>query len=431
MDWTHPAVSRRRFLDGAVIITALLASMASIIVHGARPAAGQASRAAAGPLTASVALLPVLPPSVEALTKPDSEASRAAALAKAAVPDPAARLSNAAGAPTGSAAAPASARTSRAQALPEVPLSAGPAASQSGADAKPAPASPASPAIANTLDSQYVEHTIVAGESLSSIATVYGMSVTTVVSNNPGLDDLDIIHPGQTLRIPTTKGLLYHVQAGDTLDGISRRYGVPLQDVISLPANGLQNADMIAPGQTILLPGDITPPAPPVIARALPAAPQVILQPPSQPAQGSASVAPPAPAATPVVPIARFIWPVQGPITQGFGVPELGVGSPHTGIDIGLYGRNGAPISAAAPGTVSFSGGDACCGYGYYVLVKHAGGFTTLYGHLSRRAVSVGDTVTQGETVGYAGSTGFSTGTHLHFEIQLNGAAQNPLRYLP
>jgi murein DD-endopeptidase MepM/ murein hydrolase activator NlpD len=112
-------------------------------------------------------------------------------------------------------------------------------------------------------------------------------------------------------------------------------------------------------------------------------------------------------------------------------VPELGVGAPHTGIDIGLYGRDGTPIAAAAPGTVSFSGGDACCGYGYYVIVKHAGGLSTLYGHLSRRAVSIGDTVAQGQTVGYAGSTGFSTGTHLHFEIQVNGAAQNPLRYLP
>jgi murein DD-endopeptidase MepM/ murein hydrolase activator NlpD len=131
------------------------------------------------------------------------------------------------------------------------------------------------------------------------------------------------------------------------------------------------------------------------------------------------------------VPIARFIWPVQGPITQGFGVPELGVGAPHTGIDVGLYGRDGTPIVAAAPGTVSFSGGDACCSYGYYVIVKHAGGFSTLYGHLSRRAVSIGDTVTQGQVVGYAGSTGFSTGTHLHFEIQVNGSPQNPLRYLP
>jgi murein DD-endopeptidase MepM/ murein hydrolase activator NlpD len=112
-------------------------------------------------------------------------------------------------------------------------------------------------------------------------------------------------------------------------------------------------------------------------------------------------------------------------------VPELGVGAPHTGIDIGLYGRDGTPIAAAAAGTVIFSGGDACCGYGYYVIVQNAGGFTTLYGHLSRRAVSVGDTVSQGETVGGAGSTGFSTGTHLHFEMHLNGALVNPLTYLP
>lgn len=392
----------------------------------------------------------MLPPAVEAIANPKSDAALAATVAAAAVPNPRAALANsasgAASAPASSGAAAAGAsppggRLSRAQALPEVPLAAGPAVGQAGAGANTGTNSAAkpvaaSPGTANTLDSQFVEHTIVAGESLSSIASGYGIPVSTVVVNNPGMDDLNVIQPGQTLRIPTTKGLLYHVQSGDTLDGISRRYGVPLQDVISLPANGLQNADVITPGQTILLPGDITPPPPPVIARALPAAPQIIAQAGSAPAsQNTASAAPPAaapkPAPTPAVPIARFIWPVQGPITQGFGVPELGVGAPHTGVDIGLYGRDGTPIAASAPGTVSFSGGDACCGYGYYVIIKHAGGFSTLYGHLSRRAVSIGDTVTQGQIVGYAGSTGFSTGTHLHFEIQVNGSAQNPLRYLP
>jgi len=303
---------------------------------------------------------------------------------------------------------------------------------------------------ATVLDQQYTDHTVVAGETLSSIANSYGVSLDTLMANNAGMDDFDLIHPGQTLRIPTTNGVLYHVQAGDTLDDISSRYGISVSDIVALKSNGLQSADAIVSGQTLLLPGDIKPPKPaPVLAKALPApasgAPQVIAQAKPSASLASADTAaaapaaaappapppPPPPPPTPAVPIARFIWPIQGPITQGFGVPELGVGAPHTGIDIGLYGRDGAPIAAAAAGTVTFSGGDPCCSYGYYVIIKHAGGFETLYGHLSRRAVTVGQQVAQGQTIGYAGSTGFSTGTHLHFEIHLNGALQNPLNYLP
>jgi len=275
---------------------------------------------------------------------------------------------------------------------------------------------------------QYRAHTIAAGETLSSIAVSYGVSVASVMANNPGLDDFDLIQPGQTLRIPSTTGILYNVQPGDTLSGITQRYGVSASDVLNLPANALQNADDIKAGATILLPGDIQPPPPPVpVVRPLvvPSSPPIVGS--SSSGGGGSASATPAPTAV----VAHFIWPVQGPITQGFGVPELGVGAPHTGIDIGLYGRDGTPITAAAAGTVIFSGGDACCGYGYYVIVQHSGGFTSLYGHLSRRAVSVGDTVSQGQTVGYAGSTGFSTGTHLHFEMHLNGQLVNPLNYLP
>ncbi len=219
------------------------------------------------------------------------------------------------------------------------------------------------------------------------------MTVASVMSNNPDLGDFDLIQPSQTLRIPSTTGLLYDVQPGDTLSGISQRYGVSSDDVLKLPSNALRNADDIKAGATILLPGNIQPPPPPppvVKPLIVPSAPPIVGS--SSPAStGTPSTPPPAPVATAAV--ARFIWPVQGPITQGFGVPELGVGAPHTGIDIGLYGRDGTPIAAAAGGTVIFSGGDACCGYGYYVIVQHAGGFTTLYGHLSRRGVSVGDTV--------------------------------------
>lgn len=454
---------RRIYLDAAVLGVVLLAVTSTVLVRSAESSARHAGASAASisasspvrapalPLSARTVATPtsILAPAVQAITEPKKTASDSpsdkSATPVAPIPDPATRLIAAAPAPVASADGEKG-RLPRSQALPDIPRAAGPSGTAGGRQNQAASGSsgPSSaPTIANTLDSQFVEHTIINGETLSSIADKYGFSVSTIVANNPTLGDLDVIHPGQTLRIPTQKGLVYNVEAGDTLDSISRRYGVPLDDVLKLPANGLSDADIIKPGQTLLLPGDIKPPPPPppVLAKALPAAPQVVLQPPSQPAASStapaasdaapAAAARPAPPPAPVVPVGRFIWPISGPLTQGFGVPELGVGSPHTGIDIGLYGRDGTPIGAAAPGTVSFSGGSPCCGYGYYVIVKHAGGFETLYGHLSRRYVSVGDTVAAGQAVGEAGSTGFSTGTHLHFEIHLNGALQNPLKYLP
>ena len=99
------------------------------------------------------------------------------------------------------------------------------------------------------------------------------------------------------------------------------------------------------------------------------------------------------------------------------------------GIDIGA--KSGAPVVASAAGTVTFAGGDACCSYGYYVVVDHGGGYRTLYAHLSDFVVGRGQAVRQGQLLGYVGETGASFGPHLHFEVQLNGAVVNPLSYLP
>lgn len=381
------------------------------------PAFSGASPSAAA--EAPPALPPAIPPAV------------AAALPVLAAPPPAPEVAS-------------KGRLPRAQALPEAPSSAGASDPQAGASGgTPSAQTQAQTQTGATQASQFVEHTITPGETISGIANAYGVSLASVMASNPGLGDFDLITPGQTLRVPSTNGLLYSVQDGDTLSSISRRYGIPTDDVMKLAANNLQNADAITVGQTLLLPGDIKPPPvpAPVVKPLIVASATAPPAPPSDataagvpapaPSQNASPPPPPPPPASPTAVVARFIWPVQGPITQGFGVPELGVGSPHTGVDIGLYGRDGTPIAAASAGKVIFSGGDACCGFGYYVILQHAGGFTTLYGHLSRRAVSVGDTVAQGQTVGYAGSTGFSTGTHLHFEMHLNGDLVNPLRYLP
>jgi murein DD-endopeptidase MepM/ murein hydrolase activator NlpD len=101
------------------------------------------------------------------------------------------------------------------------------------------------------------------------------------------------------------------------------------------------------------------------------------------------------------------------------------------GIDIDGFNLPGAPVVAATDGTVVFAGGNACCSYGLYVVVMSPSGIQTLYAHFSSIAVSQGQQVGQGDTLGIIGSTGNSTGRHLHFEVIDNGVRENPLNYLP
>ena len=102
-----------------------------------------------------------------------------------------------------------------------------------------------------------------------------------------------------------------------------------------------------------------------------------------------------------------------------------------TRIDLGLAHAPGSMIMAVASGTVAFAGGDPCCSYGLYVIVDHGNGLKTLYAHLRRLDVSKGQSVSQGQVLGPAGSTGYSTGVHLHFEVHRNGTRVDPLGYLP
>ena len=124
-----------------------------------------------------------------------------------------------------------------------------------------------------------------------------------------------------------------------------------------------------------------------------------------------------------------FTVPVAGPVTSPFGLrssPGTGAQEFHEGIDIGA--AQGAPIRAAASGTVSFAG--QMSGYGNVVIVQHAGGLATRYGHQSAMLVSAGQPVAAGEVIGAVGATGDATGPHLHFEVRLNDVAVNPAPYL-
>lgn len=123
------------------------------------------------------------------------------------------------------------------------------------------------------------------------------------------------------------------------------------------------------------------------------------------------------------------VWPIEGFITSRFGSrpdPFTGRNEHHKGLDISA--RMGTPIYAPGKGTVTFSGVEN--GYGNTIVLQHGGGITTRYAHMSRRAVNEGQTVQRGQILGYVGSTGRSSGPHLHYEVRLNGANVDPLRYI-
>jgi len=128
-------------------------------------------------------------------------------------------------------------------------------------------------------------------------------------------------------------------------------------------------------------------------------------------------------------PAGKFQWPTNGSISSGFGYRGSslsGTRKSHSGID--LYAPLGTTIIAADGGQVILAGYEG--GYGYAVLIYHGGGFATFYAHLSGFAVSPGQIVKRGQLIGYVGVTGWTTGPHLHFEVRINGVAQNPLNYL-
>ena len=125
-----------------------------------------------------------------------------------------------------------------------------------------------------------------------------------------------------------------------------------------------------------------------------------------------------------------FVWPCSGTITSYYGWrvhPIFGTRKYHSGMDIGV--DYGTPIHAAAAGVVVYSGWMG--GYGYAVMIDHGGGLVTIYGHNSSLSVSEGQRVSQGQVIALAGSTGYSTGPHCHFEVRLHGEVTEPLNYLP
>jgi murein DD-endopeptidase MepM/ murein hydrolase activator NlpD len=275
----------------------------------------------------------------------------------------------------------------------------------------------------------YFTHEVREGETLSSIAEMHGVGLDYLIWNNPEVGDPDMLIVGAKLLIPGVDGIVYDVRLGDTINGISARYGIDPQEVVSFAPNELDSPDHIIEGMVLVLPGGV-PPAPPPPEPAPEAEPEPAAPAPALPGPGivSAPTPPPAPAglaAPAAASSAGYIWPLSGPVWSGFG-PRWG--SFHKGIDIGA--PYGTPVAAAAAGQVILATYKDN-GYGNYVIVRHADGSETLYAHLSSIHVSLGEYVVQGQSLGGVGCTGWCLGNHLHFEIIIGGVPVNPLLYLP
>lgn len=253
--------------------------------------------------------------------------------------------------------------------------------------------------------SKPVEYVVQPGDTISGIASRYDISISTVLWAN-NMTARSLIKPGQTLTILPTDGILHKVAKGETIGGIAKKYGISSDDI--LRANRVESADQIQIGETLIIPGG-KPPAPPP------------LRTPSR--LGSvANVFRPASEAPPGKEVAgtQLAWPTdQHLINQYF---HLG----HPGVDIN--GNLKQFIYAADDGTVTFAGWNSG-GYGNMVLIDHGNGMITRYGHARELFVHKGDHVTKGQTIAGLGTTGHSTGPHLHFEIYVNGKRVNPLEF--
>jgi murein DD-endopeptidase MepM/ murein hydrolase activator NlpD len=271
-----------------------------------------------------------------------------------------------------------------------------------------------------TAEPAYSTYTVQTGDTVAAIAASHGIAMETLLWNNPDLSaDPDAISIGQQLLIPSRDGILYMVKLGDTLTDIADLYQVEVGNVVGFISNEIGNPDSVSEGALLLLPGAVPPPPP-----APEATPEPIF----------AAAAPPPPAddgstTPPSASVSGFIWPVYGPISEYYGAPR-GAGTYHTGLDIDQTSNYGGPIAAAAPGQVVLATSDGS-GYGSYVVIRHDNGYETLYAHMSAIYVTLGQYVSQGETIGAIGCTGYCTGPHLHFEVRINGATVDPLNYLP
>lgn len=247
------------------------------------------------------------------------------------------------------------------------------------------------------------EYAVGQGDTVSTIAQKYGLNVNTILWEN-NLSAYSIIRPGDILAILPINGVSYKVKSGETLGAIANKFNVKIEDIMK--ANNLISGNNVQIGQKIVVPG----------------ATKLAGSAPRSKSYSGLSIIENIVKSPGAVPIAgnKMNWPTSGHIiTQYFSWR-------HKGLDIA--NKKGTPIYAADAGTVEYSGW--ATGYGNAVVINHGGGKKTRYGHMSKIYVKKGQTVGKGENIGAMGSTGWSTGPHLHFEVIINGGRYNPLSYV-
>lgn len=262
---------------------------------------------------------------------------------------------------------------------------------------------------------EVVVYQVQPGDNLWIISQRFGLEQDTVVWANAELErNPDQLQIGQEIYILPTDGVWHTVSKGETLASIAQRYKVDAQTILNYPGNDITDPATIKIDQKLIIPGGVKPA--PTGAAAGPAKASI--------APGGARLM--IPAGAPAVPVeapampGRFLWPASGVITQGYH-------KYHGAIDIA--NNQGTPLIAPDGGTVTFAAWSG--GLGNAVQIDHGDGFATTYGHLHTIQVQVGQRVERGQQIGLMGTTGHSTGPHLHFIVTYNGGILNPMNYLP
>ena len=248
---------------------------------------------------------------------------------------------------------------------------------------------------------EVITYTVQPNDNLWVIATGFGVQVETIMWANPEVEKApDLLAVGETLVILPVDGIYHTVRAGDTVEKLAKEFKTTVEEIVGFDANELEEPYALTPGEQLVIPGGRKKIIP------LNIYPMTwVGSPPKGSATGSG----------------RFAWPARGTLTQGFW-------SAHLAIDIG--NRTGTPVYAADAGYVRMAGQDTW-GYGNQIVIDHGNGYLTRYAHLHKILVKAGQSVEKNQQIGTMGSTGRSTGPHLHFEVIQGNVKRNPLGYLP
>ena len=273
---------------------------------------------------------------------------------------------------------------------------------------------------------EVVKYTVEEGDTVFGIAEKFGLIPETVLWGNYYvlLDNPHQLQAGQELNILPVNGTYHEWQQGEGLNGISSYYGVKPEDIINYPANNLDIAAIgdlanpnITPGTWLIVPNGrreyVSWSAPLGVTRENPAYARVLGPGACDAVSGGA------------VGYGAFIWPSNKHYLSGF---DYAPNANHWGIDIA--GNEGEGVYATDAGVIVYAGWNNY-GYGNMILIDHGGGFQSLYAHLSGLNVGCGQSVGQGDVIGGIGTTGRSSGSHLHFEIMTSSYKINPWDVLP